>query len=117
MVVDPVGTTLASIGVFIQFYNVRDTLVHGYKLTVHFGDDFCAVQRELDIQWARLHLLMQSRHVLKSEIDLENRNSTVRTTITNYLAQIQRYFQICHDLMKKYNTEGMTLHIDMRIVS
>ena len=110
MAVDPVGATLASIGLFIQFYNCCDDLAHGYKLTLRFGEDFAAVQRELDMQWARLHLLMRSRRVLRSQIDPENTNSTMTTTITNYLAQMQKYFQLCHDLMKKYDENiGMAL--------
>jgi hypothetical protein len=52
---------------------------------------------------------MRSKRFLKSEIDPENRNSTMSTTVTNYLGQMQLYFQICHDLMRKYNGEGVTL--------
>jgi hypothetical protein len=110
MAIDPVGATLASIGVSIQSYNVCDTLVHGYKLTFQLGNDFDEVQGELDLQSARLHLLMRHRRFFKTKNDPENRNSTMSSSITNYLGQIQRYFQICHDLMKKYNDEGWALH-------
>jgi Prion-inhibition and propagation len=109
MAIDPVGTTLGSIALFLSLYNVCDALIHGYKLTLRFGDDFVAVQRELDMQWARLDLLMRSRRVLKSEIDPENPSSRMSTTVSDYLGQMQRYFQVCHDLMKKYDAEGMTL--------
>lgn len=103
---EPVGITLASVGLFLQIFDTCDRLYHGYKLTWRFGRDFTLVQSALDMQWARLDAMIQRRLVRWQEIDVSNLNHNTTLTIQRHLNSMKTYFEICNKLMKWYDREG-----------
>lgn len=103
--VEPVGITLASVGLFLQIFDTCDRLYHGVKLTWRFGDDYDAMQIEFEMQWARFDSLLRTRRVSQNQIDAN------RSVISRYLEQMRKYFAECNKLMKWYDKEGYCSHI------
>jgi hypothetical protein len=59
--VEPVGTTLAALGLLQPVFMTCRSLHRDYQLTQSFGDDFDIAQRRLSIQYARFEGMSQRK--------------------------------------------------------
>ncbi|KAK4998427.1 hypothetical protein LTR66_002327 [Elasticomyces elasticus] len=98
--VEPVGVTLASMGLFLQLFDTVDRLWEGFKVTASFGDDWEAVQVELRMQWWRFETVYKIRKIPRSEIDGN------REMLKDYLKLMLDYFKICQDLSTWYTGDN-----------
>jgi Prion-inhibition and propagation len=104
--VEPVGITLASVGLFLQVFDVCDRLYHGAKLTWRFGTDFELIQIALEVQWARLDTIVRKRRIKVTEIDVDNPDHYVTFTIKRLLESMKIHFERCNQLMAWYDGES-----------
>lgn len=106
---DAVGTTLASISLFLQIFDSCDRLYRAYKLNRRFGTDSENIEIELKIQWARFDVLVNRRRVRQDEIESSDRNRDKHETIRRGLTLMEGLFRDCNALMKRYDVGGQLM--------
>ena len=104
--VEEASIVLASVGVFLQLYDTCDRLYHGVKLNRRFGDDYMSAQIELEMQWCRLHEILQRPRVLAKDCNIQDPKNAQRKQLARYLGQMEKYFKTCNELMTWYDGKG-----------
>ena len=108
MVVEPVGATLAVVGLLQPLFVTCRALYKGYQLTQSFGEDCDFAQRRYYIQFARLEAISQKKlGFLKNSIEPYDKDHPITKAIINQLVITQSLFRACHNVLKKYHDLGM----------
>lgn len=108
MVVEPVGVTLAVVGLLQPLFVTCRTLYKGYKLTRSFGEDCEIAQRQYQIQFVRLEVISRKKlGFLKNSIEPNDADHPITKAIIDQLVIMQTLFTACHNVLKKYHDLGM----------
>ncbi|KAF2822248.1 hypothetical protein CC86DRAFT_470268 [Ophiobolus disseminans] len=103
--VEPVGATLAVVGVLHPLFVSCRALYKGYQLTQSFGEDFPLAQRRLEIQYARFENISQTKLAyLKHGVELQGNIDHYNTrAIVHQLVIIRDAFEDCNKVLEKYH--------------
>ena len=108
MAVEPVGATLAVVGLLKPAFEACRDIYKGYKLTQSFGEDYDIARRDYDFQVARLEAISQRRlSFLKAKLEPWDRNHPITQQTTSKLVVLKAHFETCGRLFKKYHDLGM----------
>ncbi|KAL5315256.1 hypothetical protein ACEPPN_017908 [Leptodophora sp. 'Broadleaf-Isolate-01'] len=104
MVVEPVGTTLAVIGLLQPAFEGCRALYKGFRLTQSFGKDYDIARREYDFQVARLEAISHRRiDFLKQQLEPWDENDPITSQTISKLVVMKSHFETCSRLFKKYH--------------
>lgn len=99
---------LSVISFVITIVTSCDQLYQAYKLTRSFGTDFETMQMALEAQFVRLKQISNQKiQYLPEPGGIWDEQSELAVSVKNYLSIMQKHFQTCHELSKKYNFHGI----------
>ena len=117
MVIDPVGATLAVVGLLKPAFEACRDLYKAYKLTQAFGEHFDVARRDYDFQIVRLEAISRRKlSFLKAEFEPWDENDPITQQVISKLVVLKVHFGTCNRLLKKYHDLGMcSCHIPKMI--
>ena len=104
MAVEALGLTLGALSVFAPIFNAGEGLRRGFELTRSFGQDYKVIQRQLDLQYARLERTLERRVG-----DLpEQEQSRPDPKVIQLLAEMKKYYEECQRLMQYHGKSSLS---------
>ena len=107
MAVEALGLTLGALSVFAPIFHAGEDLHRGFELTRSFGEDYKIIQRQLDLQYARLE------RTLKRQVgDLPEQEQSMRDPkVVELLAEMKKHYEDCQRLMQRHG-KSTVFHLD-----
>lgn len=109
MAVEALGITLGALSVFAPIFNAGEDLHRGFVLTRSFGEDYKVIQRQLDVQYARLERTLERRVG-----DLPEQEQSISDhKVIQLLAEMKKYYEDCQRLMQHHG-KSTVFHQDFQ---
>ena len=112
MAVEALGLTLGALSVFAPIFNAGEDLARGFELTRSFGEDYKVIQRQLDVQYARLERTLERRVG-----DLPEREQSMPDPkVIQLLAEMKKHYEDRQRLMQHHG-KCTVFHQDLQHTS
>lgn len=113
MVVEPVGATLALVGLLKPAFDACRDIYKGYELTQAFGEDYDIAKRDYDFQVARLEAISRRKLTfLRESLEPWDENDSITSQTISKLVVMKAHFGTCSRLFKKYHDQGTFHRLD-----
>ncbi|OCL02110.1 hypothetical protein AOQ84DRAFT_383019 [Glonium stellatum] len=104
MVVEPVGATLAVVGLLKPAFEACRELYKVYKLTQSFGKDYDVARRDFEFQIVRLEAISKRKlGFIKAEFQPWDENDPITQQAISKLVVLKSHFGTCNRILKKYH--------------
>lgn len=118
MMVEPVGTTLAVVGILQPTFHLCRTLYRSYKGVRLFGQDHVRLNREYDFQMARLnHVSEQKLEFMELKINPNNKDDVNAQSVKQKLDAIYEQMKRSKNILDSFDDaakkDGTFIHYAM----